>query len=516
MRGLFAVVTTVVASADSEEEVGLLQQRLSVGEGIKSDVELDMDCRQGPKNCVKKTTTTTTMPEENPFCDTCPRGMVLINPELQCSGNPCSVRECCTRATKPATTTPATTTPKGSGFEDTEPPTTAAPSTVIDECRIWGDPQVTSFDRLISASFTCNGKFYDDTEADSYKDGDYYLLKSSEIEVQGRFGSGMGTTRSMGREVAIKVGSEVIQIKPHSIWYQGEPVGGRDNLGLDEGAETGNFNVEVMASGFAVTHNNVAGVLVWLQQVGNAAPAVQTIIHKESGALTALSGLCGNADGVTANDCTEMMGGTNKVEKEASLFMAAPFDFAGCASAADVQWEWRTMGACSNADTCALKCKGFGQNLYYPEFYVKKSVQIADQVDCYCANLEASQKTAWARFAMLPSKLQELPATLGKCTAETCGDISSGTKLDGQDYCVFKEKAKAVPKVCTDADKVLYTAKCTADDRFQGDAVIQCVSDMCASDDPDNQEATDGNLMEEFNKESQGIAAVWKSLWGRR
>lgn len=526
MRGLFAFVTTVVASADSEEEVGLLQQRLSVGEGIKSDVELDMDCRQGPKNCVKKTTTTTTTIEEIPFCstrpDTCPGGMVLINPELQCSGNPCSVRECCTRATRPTTTTPTTTTsptttPRGAGFEDTEPPTAAptSQSSVIDQCRIWGDPQVTSFDRLISASFTCNGKFYDDTEADSYKDGDYYLLKSSEIEVQGRFGSGMGTTRSMGREVAVKVGSAVVQIKPHSIWYEGEMVGGGDNQGLWKGDKIGNFKVEVMSSGIALTHDNVEGVLVWMQQVGNAAPAVQTIIHKQSGALTALSGLCGNADGVTANDCTEMMGGVNKVEKEASLFMAAPFDFAGCATAADVQWEWRTMGACSNADTCALKCKGFGANLYYPEFYVKKSVQIAGQVDCYCANLEASQKTAWARFAMPPSKLQLLDATSGKCTAENCADISAGTKLDGQDYCVFKEKAKAVPKLCTDAEKALYTTKCTADDKFQGDAVKQCVSDMCASDDPDSQEAQDGNLMDTFAKESVEISSLWKNLWAR-
>lgn len=506
MRGLFAFVTTVVASADSEEEVGLLQQRLSVGEGIKSDVELDMDCRQGPKNCVKKTTSTTTTIEENPFCSVCPRGMV-VNRDLQCSGNPCSTRECCTRATTPATTTPATTTPKGSGFEATEPPT-EPPTTVLDECRIWGDPQVTSFDRLISAKFMCNGKFYDDSEADAYKDGDYYLLKSNEIEVQGRFGSGMGTTRSMGREVAIKVGEEVLQIKPHSIWFQGEEVGGGNQEGLWTGTKVGKFNVEPKASGIVVWSDDAPEVEVWMQQV--LMGAVQTVIFKESGALTDLSGLCGDADGVTANDCTEMIGGANKVEKTESLFMAAPFDFAGCGSAGDVQWEWRTMGACSNADTCALKCKGFGSHLYYPEFYVKKSVQIADQVDCYCANLEASQTTAWARFAMLPSKLTKLPAVLGTCSAANCADVKSGTKLGGSDYCIFKEKEKAVPKVCTEAQRNLYKERCEADDNFTEDQVPACVSDMCASDDPDAQEAADGNLMAEFAKEAAKILAEWK------
>merc|ERR1740117_2367588 len=142
----------------------------------------------------------------------------------------------------------------------------------------------------------------------------------------------------------------------------------------------------------------------------------------------------------------------------------------------NVKREWRTMGACSNADTCALKCKGFGSHLYYPEFYLKKSVQITDQVDCYCANLEASQTTAWARFAMKPSKLKELPLTLGTCSAAKCVDIKSGTKLGGSDYCIFKEKEKAVPKVCTEAQKELYTTKCEADDKFTGDAVSQCVS----------------------------------------
>merc|ERR1719469_989786 len=240
-----------------------------------------MDCRRGPKNCVKKTTTTTTTIEENPFCSRCPRGTV-INRDLQCSGNPCTTRECCTTATTPATTTPATTTPKGSGFEDTEPPTeppTEGPI-VLDECRIWGDPQVTSFDRLISAKFTCNGKFYDETEADSYKDGDYYLLKSDEIDVQGRFGAGMGTTRSMGREVAIKVGSEVLQVKPHSIWFQGLEVGGGNQEGLTTGTKAGKFNVQTVGAGILVQHDDVPEVKVWMQQVGNAAPAVQTLIFK--------------------------------------------------------------------------------------------------------------------------------------------------------------------------------------------------------------------------------------------
>jgi len=359
----------------------------------------------------------------------------------------------------------------------------------------------------------CNGKFYDDTEADAYKDGDYYLLKSNEIEVQGRFGSGMGTTRSMGREVAIKVGKEVLQIKPHSIWFQGEEVGGGNQEGLWTGTTVGKFNVMTGKSGITVWNDDAPGVELWMQQV--LMGAVQTIIFKEPGALTDLSGLCGNADGVTDNDCSEMIGGANKVEKAGSLFMAAAFDFAGCASAADVQWEWRTMGACSNADTCALKCKGFGSHVYYPEFYVKKSVQIADQVDCYCANLEASQTTAWARFAMPPQKLQELPATLGTCSAATCGDIKSGTKLGGSDYCIFKEKEKAVPKVCTRAQKALYKKRCDADDKFTDEEVAPCVSDMCASDDPDGQEAADGNLMVEFNEAAAEVIAGWKSLFNK-
>ena len=84
--------------------------------------------------------------------------------------------------------------------------------------------------------------------------------------------------------------------------------------------------------------------------------------------------------------------------------------------------------------------------------------------------------------------------------------------MGSNDYCVFKEKAKVIPKECTAAQKMLYTAMCKADDRFTGEAVFQYVSSMCASDNPDDQESTDGELMVELNKESVDIAATWKEL----
>jgi len=121
-----------------------------------------------------------------------------------------------------------------------------------------------------------------------------------------------------------------------------------------------------------------------------------------------------------------------------------------------------------NSSRCAV-----GMEFYYPEFYVKKSVQIANQVDCYCAHLEASQKIAWARFALTPAMLEELAATSWTCLAASCADTKAGTKLGSNDYCVFKEKAKVIPKECTAAQKMLCTAMCKADDRFTGEAVFQ-------------------------------------------
>jgi len=337
-----------------------------------------------------------------------------------------------------------------------------------------------SFDGLASANFRCKGKngrenWYNEKTVDSYKDGDYYLVKSAEIEVQGRFGSGMGTTFSMQRELAVKVGAEVLQIKPHAIWFQGAEIATGTNRGLS-GVASGGFTVEKEGSGMMVRHEDV-NIQIWVQQVGSSSPAVQAILFARDGVLSDLSGLCGNGDGNPSNDCTSMIDDENLVPQDSSLFAAAPFDFAGCATSEDVKYEWRAMHAVSNADTCALQCKGFGKHVYYPEFYVKKSHR-SGLVDCYCANLAASQKTSWARFAMSPAKLKSLPQTTRTCSADKC----SATKpmLASGAICIFKEHEKATPKECSSREKASYKRKCE-DDNFRGNELSACIIDMCAS-----------------------------------
>merc|ERR1719225_219927 len=124
------------------------------------------------------------------------------------------------------------------------------------------------------------------------------------------------------------------------------------------------------------------------------------------------------------------------------------------------------MGVVSNADTCALKCKGFGEHLYYPEFTVRKT---AGQVYCHCANLEQSQTTSWARFAMTPDALEALPIRSGRtCSQEICTSVKPS--LQDDDICVFKEKKKSTPRECPDRQRAMFQKKCEED--FQGDDVF--------------------------------------------
>merc|ERR1719362_215161 len=132
-----------------------------------------------------------------------------------------------------------------------------------------------------------------------------------------------------------------------------------------------------------VTRARGVDIGVWVQQVGSSSPAVQAILVASKGALSDLSGLCGDGDGDASNDCTAMINDVNLVPEGSSLFAAAPFDFAGCATEEEVRHGWRSMHAVGNADTCALQCKGFGEHTYYPEFYVKKS-DTPGLVDCLC------------------------------------------------------------------------------------------------------------------------------------
>lgn len=406
-----------------------------------------------------------------------------------------------TRPPRTTTRPPRTTTAR------TNPPQTTRPSGPPgppDQCKIWGDPQVISFDGLASANFRCNGKWYKESTVDSYKDGDYYLVKSSEIEVQGRFGSGMGTTFSMQRELAVKVGGEVLQIKPHSIWFQGDQIASGNNQGLS-GVASGGFTVEKSDSGMMVQHEDV-NMGIWVQQVGSSAPAVNAIIIASKGVLSDVSGLCGDGDGDASQDCDFMINDASKVPDGSSLFAAAPFDFAGCATAGQVRYEWRAMHAVSNADTCALQCKGFGKHTYYPEFYIKKS-HTQGLVDCYCANLAESQKTAWKAYAMSPSELAGLPKDKGSCSADACSAVTPTLRSDA--ICVFKEHEKATPKECSARENASYKRKCESDG-FSGVELSACIIDQCASGGNAQIEEAD----KAFSRQAQAAQGwSWKWSW---
>jgi len=253
-----------------------------------------------------------------------------------------------------------------------------------------------------------------------------------------------------------------------------------------------------------------------MQQVIGGSPAVQTVIYKAKGAsLTGLGGLCGNGNGVQMDDCNVMINDVSLVDKKDSLFKAAPYDFAGCTTPDRVQHDWRNMGTVSNADTCAEKCKGFGLDQPYPEFYVKKSPQFRGQVDCWCANLVHSQTTAWARFAMKPKELQELAKSsrTGSCTMEKC--VSLHPRLHDGDICVFKEKEAVEAVPCIGRKKQSAESACRKSHPEGGALFDGCVIDACNSDNPAEIEQADAEFEQNADAETEIVSKSWTWTWER-
>jgi len=470
MRVLLSTLHTLTLA--SIDETGLLQQRISLDEASKTISDLDVDCKHGLHKCDKKKITTQEPTTQEP-------------------------------------TTQEPTKPAGS----------------VGECQIWGDPQVITFDKLHSSKFYCkdskrHNKVYkwDDRTIDSYKDGEYYLLKGPAIEIQGRFGAGGGTHRSMQREVALKVGNEVLQVKPNSIWFNGAFSNGGENFVKVEPTDaTGGFSItkkHPTSSWISVTHASVHFTM-WLQQVANGgSPAVQALLYKYQGQLTSASsvvGLCGNHDGDRQNDCTGMINDVNLVAEKDSIFMAKPFRFAGCANPQKHSlWGWRPMGWVSNADTCAVKCKGFKD--YHPEFLIKK---VNNGIQCDCANLEKLSKDPHtARHSMSIDQMNSLDQSISgrpACSESSCTAVKPILPDQTQAVCIFSETKKSVPKDCPDRARAHFEQKCKKHFGTDED-IAACVIDMCQADDPDAVEAQDV----EFDKEAKERRTEEKRSWSSK
>lgn len=359
-----------------------------------------------------------------------------------------------------------TITPVTGGKIGTTSTTTTPFDGEMKSCLVWGDPQVTTFDGIISARFFFDGTFYDDSQIDTYKSGDYYLAKADNIEVQGRFSAGAGTFRSMMRELAITgtaLDGMLLVVRPHAITLDGKEI---DLVG--GAGQSGSVTVKQDHDGLLIEFSNDDSVDVWVQQTLNAVNAKIYMMP-----MPGLTGLCGNNDGDQENDKSMMLKDSMKVSGESSIFPGPPIDFMGCAVEADRQLiGWPLKGPVENADLCAIQCKMGAKS--YPDFYLTKSLHShSAQVNCHCGSI-AENNNAW-NYAHIGKKenLHNLPSSRGSCNEEAC---MKSFPILGDELCFFREKAKVEPKICSAKTKQDAKAKC---EESMPSAMEACIIELC-------------------------------------
>jgi len=336
---------------------------------------------------------------------------------------------------------------------------------------VWGDPQVWSFDGVQSSGFHFNGQYYDDSKVDSYKDGDYYLVKKHGLEVQGRFWAAGGTYRSSMRELAFVFGNHSLVVKPQSIFLDTNII----NAGANDVLLNYNGVVKVKpeASGLKISLPGDDTLSVWVQQGHDYVNSVITV--KVCDDCGGVSGLCGNADGNGENDRPYMIGGNSSIDEGDDSFMAPPFDFLGCAAIEKI-WvgAWHRANDAANAEMCSLQCKVLVPRIPpYPDFFIQKNaLSHTNQVECYCGDIVQHA----ANVHISPHEdLSEFKAEMTACSGVVCMNNQPTLTKRGE-LCFFSDRPPVDVPPCTQAKQDLARVHCESTMALE---VQACIIELC-------------------------------------
>merc|ERR1719469_36516 len=306
---------------------------------------------------------------------------------------------------------------------------------------------------------------------DSYKDGDYYLAKSSTIEVQGRFWAAGGTYRSSMRELAFVFGTHSLVVKPQSIFLDANII----NAGANDVLLNYNGVVKVKpeASGLKISLPGDDTLSVWVQQGHDYVNSVITV--KVCDDCGGVSGLCGNADGNGENDRPYMIGGSSKIEEGDDSFMAPPFDFLGCAAIEKI-WvgAWHRANDAANAEMCSLQCKVLVPRIPpYPDFFIQKNaLSHTNQVECYCGDIVQHA----ANVHISPHEdLSEFKAEMTACSGVVCMNNQPTLTKRGE-LCFFSDRPPVDVPPCTQAKQGLARVHCESTMALK---VQACIIELC-------------------------------------
>lgn len=392
-------------------------------------------------------------------------------------------------------------------------------------CRVWGDPHIRPFDHPPPVGWGAH--FQDEDFAfkhlnltgDNYKNGDYWLVNSDTVKIQGRFWADMSfsSLRMFAVSGSMLDGGKLV-VEPARLWQH---VG---NIILN------GQTLEITADGQEKQHGD--GLLsIKAQSFGYSGQTFVSIKFTKDSKLELnllrdnnfidldiglakregkVSGLCGNMEGKDGkdgnkdgwqDDVQNMVDGASKVQDQDLLFPYAAFDVIGCGSASNVDdgfvmrndgvdAQTRAAGTETLVTLCARTCKGKGASFVLAHADRKTCNQDNDDSECrkcFCAKsatglLEKGRPQRGPPPGVPPPG--STPAMLkpgeGNCSAIKCfeGNMSTGSS------CVYSFKMSAKkPQDCEKGkmqEGLTMCRKCN----LTSLALESCVFDSCFADAP--------------------------------
>jgi len=353
-------------------------------------------------------------------------------------------------------------------------------------CKMWGDPHLYTFDGLMSSAAPNSG------ELDNYKTGDFWFVKASNVQIQGRTWADMAGEqwgKSSLRKVALTgscTGGKVLIVEPVG-WYAKTGRIRFDGKTIHEGngpieeykdeyvhikPHTGQYDeyntLSTSAGSILITFPQDPSVEIFVMRAANYLDMMVSMKER-----VGVSGICGNMNGDEGDDSVFMSNLASAVPDDEVMFVTPKFELHGCATVSsrenDFPADVAQMSAHNDLDiveACAYECKGYVEGAKRDAFILYED---GGRTRCRCGSKSKARSPIFA------------PNTKG-CTENNC---ASGIAPSGK-TCVYDYDTSHATDTYADCDqmtnnagRVFCKSKLDPADTDYDKGLKACIADYC-------------------------------------